>query len=237
MSQAGDPAFSPLAARRAARRQSVSIALAVAPFGLAFGVACTSADLSVWQALGFSSLVFTGASQFAAVSVLSAKGAAAAAIAAGVLLSLRSLAYGFAMTPALRGPLWWRALASQLMIDEAMAVGTASDDLAVRRYGYLWGGGAVFVAWNASTAAGAALVSTGGEELIRHLGIDATIPAAFLALIWPRLVDPVQRAVAAGGAAIALVLIPLAPAGIPILAASLAVGVAHLVKPTPAAQR
>ena len=101
MSQTDDPAFSPLAARRAARRQAVSIGLAVAPFGLAFGVACTSADLSVWQALGFSSLVFTGASQFAAVSVLSAKGAAAAAIAAGVLLSLRSLAYGFAMAPAL----------------------------------------------------------------------------------------------------------------------------------------
>jgi predicted branched-subunit amino acid permease len=237
VTEAGDPAFSPLAARRSARRQAVSIGLAVAPFGLAFGVACTSAGLSVWQALAFSSLVFTGASQFAAVSVLSAKGAALAAIAAGVLLSLRSLAYGFVMAPALRGPTWWRALASQLMIDEAMAVGTASDDLAVRRYGYLWGGCSVFVAWNLATVAGAVLVSSGGEELIRRLGIDATIPAAFLALIWPRLADPVQRAVAAAGAAIALVLIPLAPAGIPILAASLAIGVAHLVDAEPAAER
>jgi predicted branched-subunit amino acid permease len=230
-------AFNPLAARRAARRQAVSIALAVFPFGLAFGVACTSADLSVWEALGFSSLVFTGASQFAAVSVLSANGAAIAAIAAGVLLSLRSLAYGFVMAPALRGPTWWRALASQLMIDEAMAVGTANDDVALRRYGYLWGGCSVFVTWNLATVAGAALVSSGGEELISRLGIDATIPAAFLALIWPRLADPVQRAVAVVGALIALVLIPLAPAGIPILAASLAVGVAHLVQPAESGRR
>lgn len=210
------------AAIAAIRRQALSIALAVSPFGLAFGVACADAGLDVWEALGFSTLVFTGSAQFAAVSVLSDGGTAIAAIAAAVLLSLRSLAYGLVMAPALRGPRWWRALVSQLMIDEAMAVGAAQSSRRLQRLGYLWGGGAVFVLWNLSTASGAALVSTAGD-LVEKLGIDATIPAAFLALVWPRLVDPTQRAVAIGGAGIALVLVPVAPAGTPILAAAGAV--------------
>lgn len=215
----------------AIRRQAISIALAVSPFGVAFGVACADAGFGLGEAVGFSALVFTGSAQFAAVSVLADGGTALAAIAAAVLLSLRSLAYGLVMAPALRGPTWWRALASQLMIDEAMAVGAAQPTPRLQRRGYLWGGGAVFVLWNLATAAGVLLVSSAGD-LVETLGIDATIPAAFLALVWPRLSDPTQRIVAIGGAAIAVVLVPLAPAGLPILGATSAVLLARFV-PTP----
>ena len=61
----------------------------------------------------------------------------------------------------------------------------------------------MFVAWNPADGHRLRIRIDGGEELISQLGIDATIPAAFLALIWPRLADPVQRAVAAAGGAIA----------------------------------
>ncbi|MGD9704822.1 MAG: AzlC family ABC transporter permease [Acidimicrobiia bacterium] len=212
----------------AIRRQALSVGIAVAPFGLAFGVACAQAGLGLDEAMGFSVLVFTGSAQFAAVSVLADGGTAFAAIASALLLSLRSLAYGVVMAPALHGPRWWRALVSQLMIDEAMAVGAAQPTRRLQRAGYLWGGCSVFVLWNLSTAIGAAAVSSAGD-LVDTLGIDATIPAAFLALVWPRLADPVQRAVALAGAVIAVVLVPIAPAGVPILGASAAVLVARLV--------
>jgi predicted branched-subunit amino acid permease len=214
-------------ARRAIRRQAISIAVAVSPFGIAFGVACADAGLSPAEAAGFSTLVFTGAAQFAAVRVISDGGSAATAVAAAVLLSLRCVAYGLVMARALNGPRWWRALASQLMIDEAMALGAVQTDPRLQRYGYLWGGSAVFVLWNLATLAGALVVSTGGDLVVR-LGIDATIPAAFLALVWPRLADPAQRFVALGGAVIALVLVPIAPPGIPIVAAGAAVLLADL---------
>ena len=210
------------AALRAIRRQALSIAVAVSPFGLAFGVACTEAGFGLGEALGFSALVFTGSAQFAAVRILADGGTAIAAMAAAILLSLRSLAYGLVMAPALQGPAWWRALVSQLMIDEAMAVGAAQRSRRLQRAGFLWGGGAVFVLWNVSTVAGALLVSSAGD-LVETLGMDATIPAAFLALVWPRLADPRERRVAIGGAVIALVLVPIAPAGVPILGATGAV--------------
>ena len=221
--------------KRAIRAQALSIALAVSPFGVAFGVACSEAGLSVWDAIGFSTLVFSGSAQFAAVSVLADGGTAVAAVTSGLLLNLRSLAFGVAMAGALKGPVWWRALASQLMIDESTAVGSVQRTDALKRYGYLAGGIAVFVLWNLTTILGASVLSS-SEQLIEDLGIDATIPAAFLALLWPRLVDPVQRLIAAVGAVVALALVPISPAGVPIIAAAGAVVLARPWREQPSAE-
>jgi 4-azaleucine resistance transporter AzlC len=212
--------------KQAIRRQSLSIALAVIPFGVAFGVAVAQSGLGLAEAMGFSLLVFTGGTQFAAVGVLHDGGTAAAALTAGLLLSIRSLAYGVVMAPALGDkPRWWRALASQWMIDETMAVGSAQDTHEAQRYGYLLTGALLYTTWNLATAAGAMLSQAG--DLVERWGIDATIPAAFLALVWPRLTRPEQRWVVVGGAVIATVLVPIAPAGIPIIAAAVAVFLAR----------
>jgi predicted branched-subunit amino acid permease len=223
----GDPPAPPRSTARAVIwRQALSISTAVVPFGVAFGVAAAGAGLHLVEAIGFSALVFTGSAQFAAVSVLADGGTVAAAVVSGLLLNLRSLAFGIVMAPALRGPWWWRALVSQLMIDESTAVASAQRELRWQRYGFLAGGLGVFVFWNVSTAVGAAALDSAGD-LIEAAGIDATIPAAFLALVWPRLVDPTQRLVAALGAVIALVTAPLLPPGLPIIVASGAAVVAR----------
>jgi predicted branched-subunit amino acid permease len=222
--------------RRALLGRALSLAAAVAPFGVAFGVMCTQAGLSPLIAVGFSTLVFTGSAQLAAVSVLGGGtvaavsvlgggGTVAAAVIAGLLLNLRCLAFGVLMAPVFPRSWTRRALASQLMIDESTAVATSTDDPDLRWFGYLAGGIGVFASWNVSTLAGAVLVP-GTGTLVEDLGIDATIPAAFLALLWPRLSDPLQRWVALGGAAIALALVPVLPPGLPIIAAGLAVPVA-----------
>ena len=56
------------------------------------------------------------------------------------------------------------------------------------------------------------------------IGLDAVVPAAFLALVAPRLrAGRVEKGIALGGAVIAAVLIPFTPPGVPVLAASAAV--------------
>jgi predicted branched-subunit amino acid permease len=210
------------AIRKSIVRQALSIGISLIPFGLAFGVSCTKAGLSWVQALGFSTLVFTGGSQFAAVGVLGDGGGAAAAIGAGLLLSIRSLVYGLVMAPTLKGTFAYRALASQLMIDESIAVSTVQKSLPARRMGYFAGGLSVFFFWNVTTVIGAVALKSNGD-LVTKFGLDATVPAAFAALLWPRLRDPENRKVALVGALIALVLIPIAPPGIPIVASGFAV--------------
>ena len=66
------------------------------------------------------------------------------------------------------------------MIDESAAMGIARG-----RAGFWATGLAVFACWNAGTAAGA----LGGEALSdpSAFGLDAAAPAAFLALLAPRL--------------------------------------------------
>lgn len=204
------------------RRQALSIGIALIPFGLAFGVACQKAGLDWWQASGFSALVFTGSAQLAAVGILADGGTAAAAITAGTLLNIRSLAFGLLLAPTLSGPRWWRAISSHGMIDESTAIAVGQEDPLLRRYGYLAGALSVFTFWNLSTVAGFLLVGSAGS-MIEDWGLDAAIPAAFLALLWPHLSKPNRRKAAAAGAAIAALMIPVAPPGIPIIAASLGV--------------
>lgn len=192
------------------------------PFGIAFGIASTQAGLAVWQASAFSLLVFAGSAQFAAVEIIGDGGAVLAAITAGLLLNLRSLAFGVIMAPALRGTRLQRIVWCQLMIDETTAVGSAQPERELQRYGYLLTGIVLFVAWNLSTLIGASLIPSTGD-VISDWGLDAAIPAVFLALLWPRLADPEQRRSAVAGAIIALVLVPVTPPGLPIIAAGLGV--------------
>lgn len=214
-----------VAVRRRIHRQATSVAFAVAPFGVVFGVACADAGLSWFDATGFSALVFAGSSQFAAVGVLADGGGALAAIGAGLLLNLRSLAFGVVLAPDLDGPVWKRAALSQLVIDESTAVATLQDGRRWRRYGFLAGGLGVFAVWNLTTLIGVALASL-GDEFVTDWGLDAAAPAAFLALLWPRLVGPAGgdgRRIALLGAAVAAVAVPFVPPGLPILLAGVGV--------------
>lgn len=222
MSTTPEPAAPVPSPRPAIHRQALSISFALAPFGVAFGIAAQRAGVSTWGAMGYSSLVFTGGTQFAAISTLATGGGVLAAVTAGVLLALRSLAFGIAMAPDLAGPWWRRALEAHLMIDESTAVGSAQHERHWRRYGYLCAGIGVFVVWNLTTFLGCVAFSD-ADSLVHDLGIDATIPAAFLALVWPRLGTANARVIALAGACIAFGLVPIAPAGVPIIAAAVAV--------------
>lgn len=215
------PATATISARdrdRAILRQALAIAVAVGLFGLSFGVLAREAGLSLAQAEALSVLVFAGSTQLAAVGVVAEGGTALSAVLGGLLLSARCVAFGVTLAPLLRGPLWRRLLASQLIIDESAAVAAAQADPAAARRGFWTAGIAVFVLWNAGTVAGWFL--TGAID-VEATGLDAAIPAAFVALLWPRLDTAPARVAAATGVAIALLAAPVLPAGAPILLAAL----------------
>ena len=201
-------------------RNAVGIGVAVGAYGLSFGAAAVAAGLSTVQACALSLLMFTGASQFAAVGVLGAGGTALAAVASALLLGTRNTLYAVRLSSLVpnRGPR--RLLAAQLTIDESTGMATgAPPALAATAF---WATGAsIYLLWNLSTllgALGAARLSDPGV-----LGLDAVVPAAFLALLWPQLRDRRPVAVAAGGALLAVAAVPLTPPGVPVLLAGLAV--------------
>jgi predicted branched-subunit amino acid permease len=221
------PSSSP---RAATLRDAIGLGVAVGLYGTAFGAAAAAAGLSPLQAMAMSLLMFTGASQFALVGVLGAGGSGVAAVASALLLGTRNTVYGVRLAPLLspRGLLRRLGLA-HWVIDETTALAVTAPDPALGRVGFLAGGATIFVLWNATTLAGAYGAAALGSTATAAL--DAVVPAAFLALLWPRLRSSsaeaaVQRRVALGGAVVALALTPFVPAGVQVIAAVVAVALA-----------
>jgi 4-azaleucine resistance transporter AzlC len=199
---------------------SVILGAAVGVFGVSFGVLAVASGLSVAKTCALSLLVFTGASQFAAVGVVGAGGGPVAALASALLLAARNSAYGLVLAPDIQGPWWRRLVAAQLVLDESTAMATSQADRRDRVRAFWATGIAVFVCWNIGTLLGALGGGVIGDPAA--LGLDAAFPAGFLVLIAPHLRRLDGKVVALLGAGIAFVLVPLAPAGVPIIAAGAA---------------
>jgi 4-azaleucine resistance transporter AzlC len=211
-----------LAAPHARRISSsaLGIGLATGAYGLSFGAIGVASGLDAWQTQGLSLLMFTGASQFALVGVLGAGGGAVAAVLTAWLLGARNSMYALSLAPTLRVTGWRRLAAAELTIDESTAMALAHPDpAAAARHAFWRTGLAVYVLWNIGTAMGAVGAAIIGDPAT--LGLDAAIPAAFVALLWPRLVDRTMWALALASAAVALLLTPVLRPGLPVLAAGL----------------
>ncbi len=204
-------------ARASAIRDSVGVGLAVGAYGFAFGAASVAAGLSILQTCLLSLFAFTGGTQFAVVGVLAGGGTLASALASGLLLGSRNTLYAMRLAPLLRVRGVRQLLAAHGTIDESTAMAIGQPTEALSRVAFWWTFGGVFACWNLSTLLGAAGTSALGDPA--RFGLDAVVPAAFLALLAPRLREGrIERRVAIGAAVIALVLIPFVPAGVPVLA-------------------
>ena len=195
------------------------IAVATAAFGATFGVLAQEAGMQPLAALTMSATTFAGSAQLAAASVLGTGGGVAAAVASASLLNARYAPISVSVAPAFLGGPIRRLLESQLIVDESWAVSRRHDGRYDRRV--LVGAGLVLYAgWVGGTAVGA----VGGDALgdPEALGLDAAFPALFLALLVPQVRTRRALAAAVAGAGIALALLPAAPAGVPIVAASAA---------------
>jgi branched chain amino acid efflux pump len=199
---------------------SITLAMAVGVFGVSFGVGAVSAGASVLQTCAMSLLVFTGASQFSAVSVIGAGGSTASALGGSLLLAARNGVYGLTMSRRLTGSLGRRLVAAQLTIDESTAMSAAQSEPDEQRAAFWITGVSLYFFWNLGTLLGAL---AGSAIDPKKFGLDAAFPAAYVAMLFPLLRDPRGRLAALLGAVICLVLIPFVPVGIPILCASLAV--------------
>ena len=202
-------------------RMALPIFLPTLALGISFGV-IAAPIIGRTAASVMSVVVFAGSAQVASVTVLDSGGAVIAAVAAGLLLNLRFLPMSFAITPSLRGSRWRRAAESQLIIDASFAMsadGRGGFDREVLIGGWVpqacgWIGGTVI-----GVLAGDALPEPA------TLGLDAIFPAFFLSLLVAEAratgTERTVQAIALA-AVITLALLPWAPPGVPIIAASAA---------------
>lgn len=199
-------------------RAGLPLVLPAFAVGTSFGV-LAEPEMGAVATIVMSMIVFAGAAQFASVSILAAGGSLASAVSAGLLINTRFLPMGLAVAPALHGGPAQRAAEAQTMVDASWALANRGDGTFDR---LLMMGSTIPQAagWWGGTIAGALAGALLGDP--ETLGLDALFPAFYLALLAEELRDRTALASAVLGAAIALALVPFAPPGIPVLAASVA---------------
>jgi 4-azaleucine resistance transporter AzlC len=186
--------------------------------GVTFGVLAQPVMGSI-APIVMSLVVFSGAAQFAALTVLTAGGGVVAAVAAAMLMNGRWLPMGLAVGPFLKGGRLRRTLESQALVDASFALASRGDGTYDR--GVLIGATLPqYAAWSLGTAAGV----LGGAALSnpQALGLDAIFPAFFAVLLYGEARSRETITAAAAGGVIALALMPFTPPGVPVMAAAAA---------------
>ncbi len=200
---------------------SISVGFAVGLYGISFGALSSAAGLDIWQTMALSLLMFSGGSQFAFVGVIASGGMASipGAIISAWLLGVRNGFYAIRMAPVIQAKGIGKVVAAELTIDESTAVALSREGAHEMRTGFWWTGISVYFFWNALTLLGAVLGKTIGDP--GQWGLDASAAAAFVGLVWPRLVDLASRSVAAIALVVAIISSPFVPAGVPVLLSGL----------------
>lgn len=210
-------------ADRDAFRSGVRIGIPFAAAGLvlslSFGVLAREAGFGIVAPMLMSLLVWAGSAQFSALAVLTAGGTPLAAIAAATLMNSRFLPMGAALAPSLPGGPVKRFFQGQTVVDASWAV-AARPDGTFDRWVLFGTSLPQFFAWQIGTLIGLLAGDAIGD--LDRWGLDAVYPAFFAAILIPELRSRSKIGVAVAGGLIALALVPVAPPGVPVLAAALA---------------
>lgn len=223
----GPPGTAPGKRDAAVVRDALAVGIAVGLSGFAFGVTAAGSGLSLLQICALSLFVFTGASQFALVGALAAGGNPYTAAAGAFFLGVRNAFYGLRLSQLLALPRALRPFAAHWVIDETTAVTVAQPDRRSARLGFTVTGLTLYVLWNLTTLVGAMGAEALGDT--EAWGLDAASPAVFLALLAPMLRSTTERVTAGLAVLLALTLLPVLPAGVPVLLSALAAPVVLFV--------
>lgn len=199
--------------REAARRGTLDvlpIVLGVLPFGLIVGATAVDVGLGVSEAVGFSTIVFAGAAQLAAIDLIGRDAPVAVAIGTALVINLRMLMYGASIAPHLAHvPLPRRAGAAYLLTDQAYALSIARYQTGMapdRRLPYYLGAAVpLWLGWQAVTVVGA----LGGGAIPEEVPLEFAVPLTFLVLLLPAVSDRPTLTAAVVAATVAVVAAPL----------------------------
>ncbi|MGJ8618352.1 MAG: AzlC family ABC transporter permease [Sulfitobacter sp.] len=201
--------------------------LVIIPFATLFGLIATEAGLSVFETLAFSVVVIAGAAQFTALQLLQEEAPTIIVLASALAVNLRMAMYSASLTPWIGGaPLWQRALAAYLTVDQSYVVSIAqyerAPDMTIpQRIAYFFGAVTPVVPlWYLFTFVGALL----GAQVPETWALDFAIPITFLAMI-----APMFRTVAHVVAAFVAVAVSLVVVDVPYSLGLIIAGIAGMI--------
>lgn len=198
-------------------RDTVPVALSIAPFALVVGATAAQVDVPLLPGLAVAATVFAGSAHYAALNLVGAGAGALTVLAAVALINARLTIYAAALEPRFRRqPRWFRWLGPAALVDQTYLMvlarddvaGDITDDHAFRRY-WLSAGGTLMACWVALVALGGVL----GPLLPAGTPLDAAAVVVVAGMLAPRVTAPRPLLVAVTAFVVALVAAPL-PSGL-----------------------
>lgn len=193
-------------------RDILPLSLAVLPWGVLCGTMAIKAGFSPLQAQFFSLLVFAGAAQLSASTMLAGGAGAVTVLGSTFAITSQHLLYSFTIQRhVIAMPLRWRAALAFLLTDELFAVtmrrAEAEGDFDA--WHALLAGIIFYAFWNLATLFGI----LGGQYLagLDHLGLDFAIVATFVAMTVPAIRDRSMLAAALCSAVVSVASQPWFP--------------------------
>lgn len=193
------------------------------PFSLLFGVIAADAGLTLLEAVGFSVVVIAGASQFAALQLMTESAPIWIILAASLAVNLRMAMYSASLAVHLgAAPLWQRAVVAYVNFDQSYSMSIAKyekePDLSIPQKIAYFIGVVTFMlpSWIGGTIIGV----IAGDAIPAEFGLDFAMPMLFLALVAPMMKSLAHVAAAATAVVVSLAFWWL-PSGTGILLAGL----------------
>lgn len=186
-------------------RDSIPLVIGMIPFGITCGLMAITAGLTSSETILMSMFVFAGAAQFIAITMLGAGiNGWGLIVVTTLLVNLRHLLMGASLAPyIIRLPIYMQALLSFGMVDETYAITINRIDKEGYSVSYQLGANIIFYSvWLVSTAVGILLSGYISDPLA--WGLDFALPAIFISILIPRLINPVALAVCGTAAVVAV---------------------------------
>ena len=152
------------------------------------GAASTAAGMDPWLALGMSLIVYAGASQLAAIALMTQHTPVAIVVLTVLVVNLRMTMYSAALAAHFReAPGGRKWLISYLLTDHGFALITAKfppgSKAGHRDFYYLGAASVMWLSWQIMVSVGI----FAGTLVPVNLSLDFAIPLVFLALVMPAL--------------------------------------------------
>ena len=169
-------------------RDQAPFVLGNIPFGLITGAAAVTAGVDPWLGMAMSVIMFTGAAQLAAISLMAQHAPAGIVVLTVLVVNLRMMMYSAAVAPYFRHtPRLRKWLFAYLLTDHAFALLTTKFDkhrVPAHLDTYYFGvTGAMWCFWQVSVAIGV----FAGTLVPATWSLDFAIPLVFLSLVLPAL--------------------------------------------------
>ena len=190
-------------------RDATPILIGIMPFGLICGAIGVGTGMPEWAAIGFSAIIFAGASQLVVNQLMAEHASLLVIILTGLVINMRMLMYSASLAPHLEGlPPVRKGLLAYLLTDQAYAIARygREDGESVDKPLYFLGTGlTVWACFNGTTVLGAYL----GAIIPTEWDLGFAIPLTFIAVVVPAIKDRPSVLAAMAAGLVALLAVPL----------------------------